>query len=131
MPFTLNETISKQFVITITNFTDAELNEFITSYKSLFNKYESRVKIIFNAENLSELSFNQIKVLSLLLISMKPIHKEKLEKFAIIVRNKLIIRILSGIFDIIPPVRPFIVADNIQKALEYMKEEKKGISKIT
>ena len=84
------------------------------------NKYDNKIKIIFDASLLTNISFKQVKILSIFLISMKPIHKNKLDKFAIVIVNKYVSNILNVIFVVIPPVRPYSIVNNIEEAKKYI-----------
>lgn len=120
MGFDIHEISKYNFNISIKNFSDKELIEFMTSYKCLINRYCNKIKIIFDASLLTNISFKQVKILSIFLISMKPIHREKLDKFAIVIVNKYVSNILNFIFVVIPPVRPYSIVNNIEEAKKYI-----------
>lgn len=120
MGFCIYESSKYNFTISIKNFNNKELIQFMASYKCLINKYDNKIKIIFDASLLTNITFKQVKILSIFLISMKPIHKNKLDKFAIVIVNKYVSNILNFIFVVIPPVRPYSIVNNIEEAKKYI-----------
>ena len=81
------------------------------NYVELFSEVEndSRISLMFSSLELTNITLNQILKLSLFLQKMKPTHRKKLEKFAIVVTSEKIIKMLNIVFVLVPPVRPYIV----------------------
>ena len=112
--------INKIYKIDISDFTDDELDKFISEYKILLNS-GNNFKIIFSSLELENISFRQVVKLGLFLESFKPVHRINLNKFCIIIKNKKIISILNGLFLLVPPVRPYILVTNLEEGLKYIK----------
>lgn len=112
--------INKIYKIDISDFTDDELDKFISEYKILLNG-GNNFKIIFSSLELENISFRQVVKLGLFLESFKPVHRINLNKFCIIIKNKKIISILNGLFLLVPPVRPYILVTNLEEGLKYIK----------
>ncbi len=112
--------INKIYKIDISDFTDDELDKFISEYKILLNG-GNNFKIIFSSLELENISFRQVVKLGLFLESFKPVHRKNLDKFCIIIKNKKIISILNGLFMLVPPVRPYILVTNLEEGLKYIK----------
>lgn len=112
--------INKIYKIDISDFTDDELDKFISEYKILLNG-GNNFKIIFSSLELENISFRQVVKLGLFLESFKPVHRINLNKFCIIIKNKKIISILNGLFMLVPPVRPYILVTNLEEGLKYIK----------
>lgn len=112
--------INKIYKIDISDFTDYELDKFISEYKILLNG-GNNFKIIFSSLELENISFRQVVKLGLFLESFKPVHRKNLDKFCIIIKNKKIISILNGLFMLVPPVRPYILVTNLEEGLKYIK----------
>ena len=112
--------INKIYKIDISDFTDDELDKFISEYKILLNS-GNNFKIIFSSLELENISFRQVVKLGLFLESFKPVHRKNLDKFCIIIKNKKIISILNGLFMLVPPVRPYILVTNLEEGLKYIK----------
>ena len=112
--------INKIYKIDISDFTDDELDKFISEYKILLNN-GNNFKIIFSSLKLENISFRQVVKLGLFLESFKPVHRKNLDKFCIIIKNKKIISILNGLFMLVPPVRPYILVTNLEEGLKYIK----------
>ena len=106
--------INKIYKIDISDFTDDELDKFISEYKILLNG-GNNFKIIFSSLELENISFRQVVKLGLFLESFKPVHRKNLDKFCIIIKNKKIISILNGLFMLVPPVRPYILVTNLEE----------------
>lgn len=113
--------INKIYKIDISNFTDDELDKFISEYKILLNS-GNNFKIIFSSLELENISFRQVVKLGLFLESFKPVHRKNLDKFCIIIKNNKIISILNGLFLLVPPVRPYILVTNLEEGLKYIKK---------
>lgn len=112
--------INKIYKIDISDFTDDELDKFISEYKILLNG-GNNFKIIFSSLELENISFRQVVKLGLFLESFKPVHRKNLNKFCIIIKNKKIISILNGLFLLVPPVRPYKLVTNLEEGLKYIK----------
>ena len=112
--------INKIYKIDISDFTDDELDKFISEYKILLNG-GNNFKIIFSSLELENISFRQVVKLGLFLESFKPVHRINLNKFCIIIKNTKIISILNGLFLLVPPVRPYILVTNLEEGLKYIK----------
>lgn len=112
--------INKIYKIDISDFTDDELDKFISEYKILLNS-GNNFKIIFSSLELENISFRQVVKLGLFLESFKPVHRTNLNKFCIIIKNNKIISILNGLFMLVPPVRPYILVTNLEEGLKYIK----------
>lgn len=112
--------INKIYKIDISDFTDDELDKFISEYKILLNG-GNNFKIIFSSLELENISFRQVVKLGLFLESFKPVHRINLNKFCIIIKNKKIISILNGLFLLVPPVRPYKLVTNLEEGLKYIK----------
>jgi len=112
--------INKIYKIDISNFTDDELDKFISEYKILLNS-GNNFKIIFSSLELENISFRQVVKLGLFLESFKPVHRKNLDKFCIIIKNKKIISILNGLFMLVPPVRPYLLVQTYDEGLNYIK----------
>ena len=112
--------INNIYKIDISDFTDDELDKFISEYKILLNS-GNNFKIIFSSLELENISFRQVVKLGLFLESFKPVHRINLNKFCIIIKNKKIISILNGLFMLVPPVRPYILVTNLEEGLKYIK----------
>ena len=112
--------INKIYKIDISDFTDDELDKFISEYNILLNS-GNNFKIIFSSLELENISFRQVVKLGLFLESFKPVHRKNLDKFCIIIKNKKIISILNGLFMLVPPVRPYILVTNLEEGLKYIK----------
>jgi len=112
--------INKIYKIDISDFTDDELDKFISEYKILLNG-GNNFKIIFSSLELENISFRQVVKLGLFLESFKPVHRTNLNKFCIIIKNNKIISILNGLFMLVPPVRPYILVTNLEEGLKYIK----------
>jgi hypothetical protein len=113
--------INKIYKIDISNFTDDELDKFILEYKILLNS-GNNFKIIFSSLELENISFIQVVKLGIFLESFKPVHRRNLDKFCIVIKNKKIIRILNGLFMLIPPVRPYLLVETFDEGLNYIKK---------
>ena len=112
--------INKIYKIDISDFTDDELDKFISEYKILLNS-GNNFKIIFSSLELENISFRQVVKLGLFLESFKPVHRINLNKFCIIIKNTKIISILNGLFLLVPPVRPYKLVTNLEEGLKYIK----------
>ena len=112
--------INKIYKIDISNFTDDELDKFILEYKILLNS-GNNFKIIFSSLELENISFIQVVKLGIFLESFKPVHRRNLDKFCIVIKNKKIIKILNGLFMLIPPVRPYLLVNTYEEGLKYIK----------
>lgn len=112
--------INKIYKIDISDFTDDELDKFISEYKILLNG-GNNFKIIFSSLELENISFRQVVKLGLFLESFKPVHRINLNKFCIIIKNTKIISILNGLFLLVPPVRPYKLVTNLEEGLKYIK----------
>ena len=113
--------INKIYKIDISNFTDDELDKFILEYKILLNS-GNNFKIIFSSLELENISFIQVVKLGIFLESFKPVHRRNLDKFCIVIKNKKIIKILNGLFMLIPPVRPYLLVETFDEGLNYIKK---------
>ena len=111
---------NKIYNVTISDFTDEELDNFIISYKILLNS-GSNFKMIFSSLELENISFRQVVKLGIFLESFKPVHRRNLEKFCIVIKNEKIIKILNGLFILIPPVRPYLLVQTYDEGLKYIK----------
>lgn len=111
MSFTIEKKSESYYRIVIKDFNDDEFNVFMGNYVELFSEVEndSRISLMFSSLELTNITLNQILRLSLFLQKMKPTHRKKLEKFAIVVTSEKIIKILNIVFVLVPPVRPYIV----------------------
>ena len=109
------------YEITFNNYSDDDFFVFSSQYKNIFSTDKIH-NIIFNAQNLNYVSFNQICSLCIFLQNMKPIHKVKLNKFVIIITNHNIKRILNGVFQLVPPVRPYKICLDIKSSREFFSE---------
>ena len=49
--------------------------------------------------------------------------RKNLDKFCIIIRNNKIIKILNGLFILIPPVRPYLLVQTFDEGLNYIKSD--------
>tara|TARA_Y100000389_G_scaffold16351_2_gene14443 strand:- start:599 stop:991 length:393 start_codon:yes stop_codon:yes gene_type:complete len=94
---------------------------FIEFYQSAYNNIQ-KTYIIFNALQLEQITIKQCYKLALMMQNMRPIHKQKLECFAIIVNSPLILHILRFVFSIVPPVRPYIIVNNNKDAYTYIND---------
>jgi hypothetical protein len=112
--------INKIYNIKISDFTDEELDKFISEYKILLNS-GNNFKIIFSSLELENISFRQVVKLGLFLESFKPVHRTNLNKFCIIIKNNKIISILNGLFMLVPPVRPYLLVQTYDEGLNYIK----------
>ncbi len=124
MPITqeIYDNDNKIYNIKISDFTDEELDNFITSYKILLNS-GSNFKMIFTSLELENISFSQVVKLGIFLESFKPVHRTNLDKFCIIIKNEKIIKILNGLFMLIPPVRPYLLVQTLEEGLKYIKSD--------
>lgn len=111
MSFTIEKKSESYYRIVIKDFNDDEFNVFMGNYVELFSEVVngSRISLMFSSLELTNITPNQILRLSLFLQKMKPTHRKKLEKFAIVVTSEKIIKILNIVFVLVPPVRPYIV----------------------
>ena len=111
MSFTIEKKSESYYRIVIKDFNDDEFNVFMGNYVELFSEVEndSRISLMFSSLELTNITLNQILKLSLFLQKMKPTHRKKLEKFAIVVTSEKIIKMLNIVFVLVPPVRPYIV----------------------
>lgn len=116
----LYDSNNKIYNVIISDFTDEELENFIIDYKILLNS-DSNFKIIFSSLELENISIKQILKLGIFLDSFKPIHRKNLDKFCIIIKNNKIIKILNGLFTLIPPVRPYLLVQTFEEGLKYIK----------
>ena len=112
--------INKIYNIKKLDFTDEELDKFISEYKILLNS-GNNFKIIFSSLELENISFRQVVKLGLFLESFKPVHRTNLNKFCIIIKNNKIISILNGLFMLVPPVRPYLLVQTYDEGLNYIK----------
>jgi len=111
---------NKIYNVTISDFTDEELDNFIISYKILLNS-DNNLKMIFSSLGLQNITFRQVVKLGIFLESFKPVHRRNLDKFCIVIKNEKIIRILNGLFMLIPPVRPYLLVQTYEEGLKYIK----------
>lgn len=111
---------NKIYNVTISDFTDEELDNFIISYKILLNS-DNNFKMIFSSLGLQNITFRQVVKLGIFLESFKPVHRRNLDKFCIVIKNEKIIRILNGLFMLIPPVRPYLLVQTYEEGLKYIK----------
>ena len=111
---------NKIYNVTISDFTDEELDNFIISYKILLNG-DNNLKMIFSSLGLQNITFRQVVKLGIFLESFKPVHRRNLDKFCIVIKNKKIIKILNGLFMLIPPVRPYLLVQTYEEGLKYIK----------
>lgn len=109
------------YEIKFNNYSDEDFFVFSSQYKKIFSTHKIH-NIIFNAQNLNYVSFNQICSLCIFLQNMKPIHKLKLNKFVIIITNQNIKRILNCVFLLVPPVRPYKICLDIESSREFLKD---------
>lgn len=111
MSFTIEKKSESYYRIVIKDFNDDEFNVFMGNYVELFSEVEndSRISLMFSSLELTNITLSQILKLSLFLQKMKPTHRKKLEKFAIVVTSEKIIKMLNIVFVLVPPVRPYIV----------------------
>ena len=112
---------NKIYNVRISDFTDKELDNFIISYKILLNS-DNNFKMIFSSLELENISFRQVVKLGLFLESFRPVHRKNLDKFCIIIQNNKIIKILNGLFILIPPVRPYLLVQTFDEGLNYIKK---------
>ncbi len=112
---------NKIYNVRISDFTDEELDNFIISYKILLNS-DNNFKMIFSSLELENISFRQVVKLGLFLESFRPVHRKNLDKFCIIIQNNKIIKILNGLFILIPPVRPYLLVQTFDQGLNYIKK---------
>tara|TARA_Y200000002_G_C22525103_1_gene597275 strand:- start:264 stop:650 length:387 start_codon:yes stop_codon:yes gene_type:complete len=113
---------NKIYNVRISDFTDEELDNFIISYKILLNS-DNNFKMIFSSLELENISFRQVVKLGVFLESFRPVHRKNLDKFCIIIRNNKIIKILNGLFILIPPVRPYLLVQTFDEGLNYIKSD--------
>ena len=113
---------NKIYNVRISDFTDKELDNFIISYKILLNS-DNNFKMIFSSLELENISFRQVVKLGVFLESFRPVHRKNLDKFCIIIRNNKIIKILNGLFILIPPVRPYLLVQTFDEGLNYIKSD--------
>jgi len=106
--------------------TDSEMDHFIVAYQNEFTKINKK-SIIFNGLNIEYLSFGQSMKMANMMQDMRDIHNQKLSCFAIVLSNYIIIGILNFIFKLVPPVRPYIVCNTIEKAKNFIKEQNPDI----
>ncbi len=112
--------LNKIYNIKISDFTDEELDNFIINYKILLNS-DNNFKMIFSSLELENITFRQIVKLGIFLESIRSVHRKNLDKFCIIIKNNKIIKILNGLFILIPPVRPYLIVETFEKGLKYIK----------
>lgn len=124
MSFIIEKESENQYKILIKDFNDEDFNKFIREYEELFSGVdkESRISLIFSSLELTNITLNQILKLSLFLQKMKPVHRKKLEKFAIVVTSEKIIRILNIVFVFVPPVRPYTVVRTDEEGEIFVKK---------
>ncbi len=115
------DNVNKIYNVRISDFTDEELDNFIISYKILLNS-DNNFKMIFSSLELENISFRQVVKLGLFLESFRPVHRKNLDKFCIIIQNNKIIKILNGLFILIPPVRPYLLVQTFDQGLNYIKK---------
>jgi len=113
---------NKIYNVRISDFTDKELDNFIISYKILLNS-GSNFKMIFSSLELENITFRQVVKLGIFLESFKPVHRINLDKFCIVIKNEKIIKILNGLFMLIPPVRPYLLVQTYDEGLKYIKTD--------
>ena len=111
---------NKIYNVSISDFTDEELDNFIISYKILLNS-DNNFKMIFSSLSLQNITFRQVVKLGIFLESFKPVHRRNLDKFCIVIKNRKIIKILNGLFMLIPPVRPYLLVETYEEGLKYIK----------
>lgn len=111
---------NKIYNVSISDFTDEELDNFIISYKILLNS-DNNFKMIFSSLGLQNITFRQVVKLGIFLESFKPVHRINLDKFCIVIKNRKIIKILNGLFMLIPPVRPYLLVETYEEGLKYIK----------
>jgi ABC-type polysaccharide transport system permease subunit len=106
--------------------TDKEMDHFIVAYQNEFTKVNKK-SIIFNGLNIEHLSFGQSMKMANMMQDMRNTHIKKLSCFAIVLSNSIIIGILNFIFKLVPPVRPYIVCNNIEEAKKFIKQQNPDI----
>lgn len=109
-----------------TSCTDTEMDHFIVAYQNEFTKVNKK-SIIFNGLKIERLSFGQSMKMANMMQDMRDIHNQKLSCFAIVLSNSMIIGILNFIFKLVPPVRPYIVCNTIEKAKNFIKKQNPDI----
>lgn len=120
MPITIIKKESDLYEVKIENYNEEEFNNFMQEYLGLYKNLNAKIYMIFNALDLTVLRPSQIIKLTSFLNVMKPVHRDKLEKFVMIVTNKSIQNILDGVFTVIPPVRPYIITTKYSEAESYI-----------
>ena len=101
---------------------DSEMDNFIISYQNEFTRIDKK-SIIFNALNIERLTISQAMKMANMMQNMRDTHNKKLSCFAIVLSNSFIINILNFIFTLVPPVRPYIVCNTIEKAKNFIKKQ--------
>tara|TARA_A100001011_G_scaffold400833_1_gene519572 strand:+ start:6789 stop:7202 length:414 start_codon:yes stop_codon:yes gene_type:complete len=115
--------INKQiFLINICDYNSEEFEHFTKRYKNILQFSTKKIFIIFNTLNLNSISAIQCLKLILFLENMKPLHRLKLHKFSIIIKNVKIIEILNNVFKVVPPVRPYKLTKTIDESIQYVNE---------
>ena len=105
---------------------DSEMDHFIIAYQNEFTRIDKK-SIIFNGLNIEQLTFNQSMKMATMMQNMRDIHNKKLSCFAIVLSNSFIISILKFIFTLVPPVRPYIVCNTVEKARNFIKQKNPDI----
>lgn len=122
MSITIQKKDYSLYEIKIKNYSDMEFSIFMQNYVNLFKNLNERISIIFNASSVDSLALSQLTNLTSFLNTMKNVHKEKLYKFALIVKNTNIKNLLEGAFMIVPPVRPYVITTKFSEAESYVLE---------
>ena len=98
-----------------------DFNSFLEYYQLAYNNIQ-KTYIIFNALNLEHITVKQCYKLALMMQNMRPIHKQKLECFVMIISSSLILHILRFVFSLVPPVRPYIIVNNLNDAYKFIDD---------
>lgn len=122
MPFDIECLARNLYRVKITNYTDESFQTFVTNYRFLFQRtLDTKVSFVFSTLELTSITPLQVMKLSLFLQNMKSVHREKLEKFAIVVNNRKILRVLNGVFAVVKPVRPYHICTAEETAIHYLR----------
>ena len=98
-----------------------DFNSFLEFYQLAYNNIQ-KTYIIFNAFHLENITIKQCYKLALMMQNMRPIHKQKLECFVMIINSSLILHILRFVFSLVPPVRPYIIVNNLNDAYKFIND---------
>ena len=83
---------------------DSLLNDFMIQYKNYINTIKNKIELTFDITECDLIPMQLLIKFALYLNTLKPLHKEKLTSFIILVNNSAIKNLINILFTLSPPV---------------------------